>query len=111
MKQSLSVSIIARGVIALLLFWALSTHQYGYYVFLRWITCGICAYCMYLSYSLSKTPWAWLFGFLAMFFNPIAPIRLDRQTWAYLDVATGILLLVSILFIRESLSSKGESHE
>jgi hypothetical protein len=110
MKTKFTFSVVARIVAAGLLFWALSRHQIGYYNLLRWITCGVSAYCVFLSYSLKRIPWACLFGFLSLLFNPIVPIRLDRQTWAYLDVASGIFLLVSIYFIRESLSSKGESN-
>ena len=110
MRPHFTFSAVARIVAAALLFWALAQHQYGYFVLLRWIVCGVSAFCAYLSYSINRIPWAWLLGFLALLFNPLAPIRLDRQTWAYFDVATGVLLLVSIFFVRESLASKGESN-
>ncbi|MGA9364884.1 MAG: DUF6804 family protein [Bacteroidota bacterium] len=110
MKTQLSFSVVARIVAGALLFWALARHQYGYFVLLRWVVCGTSVFCAYLSYSLKRVPWTWLFALLALLFNPIAPIRLDRQTWAYFDVATGLLLLASIFFIRESLPTKGASN-
>ncbi len=112
MKKIISFSVVARFVVAILLLWALSRHQYGYYILLRWVTCGVAAYCTYLSYSLKRIPWVWLFGFLAVLFNPLAPLRLDRQIWSYFDVATAIILLASVFFIRESIQiqSKGESN-
>jgi hypothetical protein len=110
MKRYLTLSVIARIVASALLFWALARHPYGYFVLLRWVTCGVLAYCGYLSYSLKRIPWAWLFGFLALLFNPIAPVRLDRQTWAYLDIGTGVILLTSIFFVRELIKMKGESN-
>jgi len=110
MKSFLSFSVAARVVTGALLFWALARHQYGYFVLLRWIVCAASAFCAYLSYSLKRVPWTWLFGLIALLFNPLAPIRLDRQTWTYLDAATGFVLLLSILFFRESLSSKGDAN-
>jgi hypothetical protein len=110
MKRYLSLSVIARVVASALLFWALARHQYGYFVLLRWVVSGVSVYCGYLSYTLKRIPWAWVFGFSALLFNPIALVRIDRQTWAYLDIATGIILLISIFFIRESIQTKGESN-
>lgn len=110
MKTQLSFSIVARIVASSLLFWALARHHYGFYVLLRWVVCGASAFCAYLSFTLKSVPWRWLFALLAILFNPIFPIRLDRQTWAYFDVAAGLLLLASIFFIRESIPPKGETN-
>ena len=111
MKTQLLFSVVARIVASALLFWALARHQYGYFILLRWVVCGTSAFCAYLSYSLKRVLWAWLFALLALLFNPLAPIHLDRQTWGYFDVATGLFLLASIFFIKESLQSKVESNQ
>jgi len=110
MKQQFSFSVVARIVASGLLFWATARHQYGYFVLLRWIVCGTSLFCAYLSNSLKQLPWAWVFGLLALLFNPVVPVRLDRQTWAYSDVATGLLLLVSIFFVKETLPQKREQN-
>jgi hypothetical protein len=109
MKQYLSFSVVSRIVASALLFWALAQHQYGYFVLLRWIVCGVSIYCSYLSYSKNIIHWTWVFGFVALLFNPLAPIGLDRHTWAYLDIAIGFLLLSSIFFIKESDLKKNKS--
>lgn len=105
MKTKLSFSAIARVIGAILLFLALSRHTYGYYSLLRWVTCAIAVYLAFTSYSIKKVPWTWLFAFIALLFNPISPIRLDRQTWAYLDVATAIVFFISIYFVREDATA------
>ena len=107
MKEFISLSVIARIVASILLFWALSRHPYGYYTLLRWVVCGVAAYTAYVSNLHNKLPWAWFFGILALFFNPIIPVKLDRATWASIDVAVGIVLPVSIFFVRENLSRSG----
>ena len=110
MKQYLSFSVVARIVTSALLFWALAQHQYGYFVLLRWIVCGVSIYCSYLSYSKNIISWTWVFSFVALLFNPLAPIHLDRHTWTYFDLAIGFLLLSSIIFIKESNKKKNKSN-
>jgi hypothetical protein len=110
MKKHLSFSFVARIVTSALLFWALARHQYGYFVLLRWVVCSVSVFCAFLSYSLKRISWTWVFGLLALLFNPLAPIRLARETWVYFDIATGLLLLGSIFFINESLPTKGDSN-
>jgi len=107
MKQFISFSVIARIIASILLFWALSRHPYGYYTLLRWVVCGVAGYTAYISNRSNRLPWTWFFGILALFFNPIIPVKLDRATWANIDVAVGIALLVSIFFVRENLSKPG----
>lgn len=106
MKTYLSFSVIARIVASVLLFWALSRHPYGYFTLLRWVVCATAAYSAYLSTTVNRIPWAWVFALIALLFNPLIPARIDRATWAYLDVAVGILFLVSLFFVRENLSPK-----
>jgi hypothetical protein len=106
LAMKLSLSSIARIVGSILLFWALSKHPYGYFTLLRWVVCAIAVYTAYLSTIVNRVPWAWVFGLIALLFNPLIPVRIDRVTWAYLDVAIGIFFLLSIFFVRENLSKK-----
>jgi len=107
MKSYLSLSVIARIGRSVLLFWALSRHPYGYFTLLRWVVCATAVYTAYVSTTVNRTPWAWVFGLIALLFNPLIPARIDRATWAYLDVAIGILFLLSVFFVRENFSTKG----
>lgn len=100
------LSIILRILVAFLLFWALDRHQYSYYTLLRWITCGVGLYCTYIAVETGKRLWAWIFGIAAIIFNPIFPIHLDRNVWAVIDIVLGILLLISIFFVREKKQPK-----
>jgi len=108
MKTYLSFSVIARIVGSVLLFWALSRHPYGYFTVLRWIVCAVALYSAYVSNSLKRLPWVWIFGLVAIVFNPLVPMKIDRVTWGYVDVATGVLFIVSLFIVREH-SPKHES--
>jgi len=69
---------------------------YGYFQILRWVVCGVCGYRAYLAYTMGKKAWMWIFICSAALFNPIAPIHLDRDTWAVIDVVLALVLLVSL---------------
>jgi hypothetical protein len=95
--------IIARIAAAIMLFLALGRLPYGYYTFLRFVVCGTTIYGAYVASTEQKKPaWAWTFGIIAVFFNPFIPIHLSRDIWAVIDIAVALLLIVSLLFLRES---------
>lgn len=90
-----SGSTVPRLLAAGLLFWALSKHPYGYYVFLRWVVCAVAAWTAVEHHS-SKTKLGWLtwpFAAAAVLFNPFVPVHLDRGTWAYVDATLGAAFL------------------
>jgi hypothetical protein len=105
MKSLLNLPSLARLVAAVLLFVAVARMPYGYYILIRWVVCGIAAYSAVQARTLGKTGWTWIFGFIALFFNPVIPVHLGRQgkeIWALVDVAVGVVMLVSIFFFRET---------
>lgn len=82
-----------RWVIAGLLAIALFDLPYGYYTFLRLIVCLSAAYFSYIGFANEQgfTKYIWL-G-VAILFNPLIPIYLDRSMWAVLDIVTAVLYL------------------
>ena len=96
MKPANFASIIAKLIAAVMLFAAIARHGYDYYTLLRWIACGVCAYTVYQAVQSNKIMWVWIFAVAAIVLNPIIPVHLKRDTWAFIDVAVALLLLVSI---------------
>ncbi len=74
---------------------------YGYYILLRWMVTGTALFVLWTAYELKKTSWLWIMGIIALLFNPIAPIHLDKETWVVLDLIVAGLFLVSIFKIKE----------
>jgi hypothetical protein len=66
---------------------------YGYYMLLRLVVCGIFAWAAYITYERKKDVLPWVFGILAIMFNPIMKIHLPKELWAVVDVCSGIFLL------------------
>lgn len=99
-----------------MLFWALSRHSYDYYTLLRFVVCAVSAFGAYLAFKRDSTVWGFGLAALALLFNPVATVGLRRQTWAKVDVAAGILLIISATTplyrsLRSVKKSSGESAE
>lgn len=87
---------IGRLIAAAMLVGALAPNAYGYYTLLRWVVCCVAAWTA-LAFSVTgKQGWVWTFGIVALLFNPLVPVGLDRSTWAPVDIAAAVLMIVSI---------------
>jgi hypothetical protein len=101
MKRYLTFSAAFRIIAAGMLIYALRRNPYSFYTILRWVTCGAAAYTAYVAFESKQPPWTFLMAVVALLFNPFFPVGLDRSTWAVVDVVTGIVMLISIFFVRE----------
>lgn len=74
----------------------------GYYMLLRLLASGVCLY----SAVKFKTEWArWIFGGLAVLYNPVLPVHLgDKEIWSFVNYAT-------IIYIWIALRSEKKSNE
>ena len=63
-------------------------NPYGYYVFLRWMACPIFFWIAWKAYSRSfALLLAIAAGILAVLFNPVLRVMLDRGKWEILNIA------------------------
>ncbi len=90
--------LIPAIIAAIMLLWALASWPYGYYQLLRFIVCAISVYIAYMAYNWQKVWAVWLFGFVAILFNPFAPIHLSREFWQPIDIVCAILF-IAIAFV------------
>ena len=75
---------------------------YGYYMLLRILATGVFGWAAFVAYKQKHQSLPWVFGFLAILFNPIAKIHLTKELWAIVDIGAGILLLATKRYIQES---------
>jgi hypothetical protein len=81
-------------------------NPYGYYVFLRWMTCPIFAWITWKAYSRGNgLLLAVVAGILAVLFNPVLRVMLDREKWEILNIA---MIAVAIWSAAVSISSTKE---
>jgi hypothetical protein len=99
-NNNLNIFNVLRIISSIMLVIALAQNPYGYYSFLRIIVCGTGAYGALVSYQ-NNNFWFYIFMGIAILFNPIVPIYLDRETWAVIDIMTAFLFVASILLNRK----------
>lgn len=90
------ISIALRVLAIVLLFSALGDHPYGFYTLLRWIVTISSLYTGYLYYQFELRGFAWMFFIIAVLFNPLVPIYMQRETWLIFDILVGIVYLYSL---------------
>jgi hypothetical protein len=91
---------------------AVERHPYSFYTLLRWICCPIFAYSAFAAYERNRLPWAWIFGTLALLYNPIFHVHLDRSTWIEVNwVTAAAIVIAAITFWRDWQKSPSENAE
>ena len=86
---------------SVMLLLAVAPLPYGYYQFLRWVICAVAVFVAVTAYSW-KQQWAtWLFGIIAILFNPIAPIYLTRAIWQPIDLTGAAMFILSIFLVHD----------
>jgi hypothetical protein len=92
----LPVLYIASGLLAL----GAAPLPYGYYTFLRLFACGVFAMAAYASYSRKHRVLPYVFGGLALLFNPLVKVHLPKEVWAAVDLASAGFLLATAKHVR-----------
>ena len=100
--------LIPTMIAAIMLLLALAPWPYGYYQVLRLVVCGVAVYVAFMGYTWQKMWAMWLFGFIAVLFNPLLPIHLSRQIWQAIDVVCGILFMVIAVILKQPVKTSGQ---
>jgi uncharacterized membrane protein YhaH (DUF805 family) len=95
---------IIKTIAILALVGALADNPYSYYQLLRWFICGLSIYLAYSYYQEQKDGWMWVFGIMAVIFNPIQPIHFDKEVWSILNIITAGIILISTFKKKKRLS-------
>lgn len=92
---------IALLVATTILFLALfDGWEYGFFTILRFVVFATTAYVAWMAYVAQKERWVWIFGFVAILFNPFFPVYLDRDTWVVIDFIVGAFLLATTFLFK-----------
>jgi hypothetical protein len=99
-------------IAALMLLGALGNWPYGYYQLLKWFTCAVSVFVAYTAYN-KKIFWVtWIFGFVAVLFNPLLPIHFSREIWQPIDFIFAVLFIVIIFVLEKQSGQQGTgTHE
>lgn len=78
-----------------MLFLGAAPLPYGYYMLLRLVACGVFAFAAFIAFNRKHKVLPWVYGFMALVFNPIIKIHFPKEMWAVVDIASGILLFAT----------------
>lgn len=87
-------------ICAAMLFAGAAPLPYGYYMLLRLVACGAFAFAAFIAFDRKNKALPWVYGFMALVFNPIIKIHFPKEMWAVVDVAAGVLLLATAKAIK-----------
>jgi hypothetical protein len=94
-------------IVAVLLAALLPGHPYIYFSILRWIVCGASLYAVFLTYRQKSSGSALIFIAVAVLFNPLLPIHLDRSAWKLIDiVVAGVFVYFEPMFDKQGINPK-----
>ena len=100
--------LIPAIIAAVMLLLALTPFPYGYYKLLRLVVCGVSLYVVFTAFNWQKMWAVWLFGFVAILFNPLIPIHLSREIWQSIDIICGILFISVTITLNKPATSEGK---
>jgi len=82
---------------------------YGFFTLLRWVVFGSSVYLTWLAHKYEVGDWRWIFGFVALLFNPIIPVYLYRELWVIIDFLVAVFLIISVFAFKLPEESENES--
>ena len=96
-------------ICVIMLLVALAPLPYGYYTLLRIVVCAATGYLAWSHASkLGLDAWVFTLGGIAVLFNPIIPVHLEREVWAFIDVAAAVVIGAHYFSAGQRLFPAGE---
>jgi hypothetical protein len=99
-KSTILLLYIAWVIAAVMLvFAAVEKQPDSFYTLLRWVCCTVFAYSAVTSFQTKRLLWLCIFGVLAVLFNPISPLGLDRNSWIVADwFSIGAMVIAAVIY-------------
>ena len=103
-KSTILLLYIAWLIAAAMLVFAAAEKQLdSFYTLLRWVCCAVFAYSGVVSFQMKRVSWLSIFAVLAVLFNPIFPLGLDRTQWIVADwFSIGAMVIAALAFWKAS---------
>jgi hypothetical protein len=104
MKTRISLLVFLVPIAMLVI--ALGNMSWGYYQILRLVVAAASAWIATIMFASEKHGPGSLFVILALAYNPFIPLRLGREAWEVVNIATIIILLVGFAIYRSRPARK-----
>ena len=94
-RPLIAVMIVMLGIALLPIRW------YGYYILLKFVVCGGCAFLAANAYDDGRKHLFWFWGGLAVLYNPIIRFPLGRELWIAVNILTIIVLIAAMRSLKK----------
>ena len=94
-RAIIAVMIVMLGIALLPIRW------YGYYILLKFVVCGGCAFLAANAYDDGRKHLVWSMGGLAVLYNPIIRFPLGRELWMVVNILTIIVLIAAMRSLKK----------
>ena len=103
-KSTIILLYTAWLIVAVMLVFAAAEKQPdSFYALLRWVCCAVFTYSAVISFQMKRVLWPAIFAALALLFNPIFPLPLDRSSWIVADwFSIGAMIIAAFVFWKGS---------
>ena len=98
MKNTLKI------ILAILLLICLFDMPYGYYQFVRFVAFAVFGYFAFVEFQANKKEIAFVYGALALLFQPFLKIALGRTMWNVVDLIVAGALVLSVFIHKKSIN-------
>lgn len=89
-----------QAVAILMLAGALAPVPYfAYYQLMNWVVVGAAGIVAWRAYEMNRLSVMWVFIFVAVVFNPLAPLHLRADVWQIVDIVAAVLFLLSFAML------------
>lgn len=88
------------ALIAFLIVALFPIRAYGFYVLLKFVICGGCAFLAVNAREEGRKNMLWFLGGLAVLYNPIIRFPLGREIWTAVNIVTILGLVVNLKGIK-----------
>lgn len=100
------------SIVSILLFVAVAPMPYGFYTFVKMVVCGCAGVICYQLWSKEyRGIWLWVWGMVAIFFNPIASIHMTKEIWMIVDGVAGCLFGYATWMTYRKPPDQGDPHD
>lgn len=83
---------------------------YGYYQLLRLVVVSCAGLIAWGGWQRRSHIYVIAFGMLALIYNPIFPLRFERELWAWINIGTAIEFIGAMFLLERSERQRGKNN-
>ena len=87
--------ITAIGSAVLLLFMAFGSLPGDYERIALWAVFASALFTIFVAYEKNKQGWLWCMVFVAILYNPLAPVEFKHRAWQFIEVLTAVTFFMA----------------